>query len=109
MVWRLTLTMPATIEGYVVVEATTPEEAAELALVRGWMDVEWDDRTCSFDKYGVEVFDVECENPPVDAILRCPGRETGANLDALFEPETQTTTAEEQSQQRADEGGEPCK
>ena len=106
VVWRVTLTMQATIEGYVDVEgATTQEEAAQLALDKHWMNVEWHDETCSFDEHGVQVCDVECENPPADAILRCPGRKTGANLAALFDLGKQATAAEA----KANDGGAPCK
>lgn len=107
--WRVTLTMPASIDGYIDVVATTQEEAAQLALGMPWTDVEWDDDTLSFDKHGLDLFDVECEAPPVDAILVCPGRKTGASLNAFFETETQTKTAEEPSQPKANDGGEPCK
>jgi hypothetical protein len=108
VVWNVCLTMPASIYGYVDVEATTAEEATQLALDKHVADVKWDYETCGYDDDAVTVLDVECDNPPVDAIPVRPGRKTRANLDALFETETQTTKAEEQGQ-HAEEGGRSCK
>ena len=99
-VYQVHLVMPATYEGYVDIEAESEEEAARLALEDhfsevDWCDVERGDGCC-------EVFEVFCENPPADAILIRPGRRTGANLDALFEPEPQPTATEEQSQAKGE-------
>jgi hypothetical protein len=106
VVWRVTLWMPWT-EGHVDVEATTTEEAARLALSKFRKDVEWDDEDYNEDSHHyAEVLDVECENPPVDAILICRGRKTGANLDALFEPDEQPKAKHDKN---PDDGGEPCK
>jgi hypothetical protein len=110
VVWRVRLTTPACIYGYVDVEATTAEEAAQLALDKHLNNVSWDYETIDYDDCAAAVLDVECEDPPANAILRCPGRKTGAKLDFVFDPETQTRTAEEQKQPKAeDDGGDQCK
>ena len=110
VVWRVRLTMPACIYGYVDVEATTATEAAQLALDKHLGNVSWDYEDIDYDDYAAAVLDVECEDPPANAILMCPGRKTGANLDAFFEPDEQPTATKEQSRSKAeDDGGDLCK
>ena len=106
-VYQVHLVMPATYEGYVDIEAESEEEAAHLALENHSSEVDW----CDVERGDgcAEAFEVFCENPPANAIPVRPGRKTGANLDFLFEPETQTATAEDQSRVKASDGGEPCK
>jgi hypothetical protein len=107
VVWSVCLTMPAYIYGHVDVEAATAEEAAQLALDKHPGNVSWDYEDIDYDDYAAAVLDVECEDPPANAILMCPGRKTGSTLDG---DQDQATAAEEQSQPKAeDDGGESCK
>jgi hypothetical protein len=101
--WRVSFIVSAYMGGYVDVEATTQDEAAELATHKHFSDVEWD-YDYDVDYSTADLWDVECEHPPADAILIRPGYKTGANLDALFEPETAEAPG-----QKANEGGDPCK
>jgi len=85
--YRVHLTMPAIHDGYVEIEATSEEEAAQIALEDPWTNVDWD---CddSGNRHGIEVFEVECDDPPSDAILIEQGYYIGnANLGGLFEAE----------------------
>ena len=110
LVWSVCLTMPAYIYGHVDVEAPTAEEAAQLAIDKFAGDVKWDYGDIDYDDYAAAVLDVECEDPPANAILMCPGRKTGASLNAFFGTDDQPKAAEEQSQPKAeDDGGESCK
>ena len=110
VVWRVRLIMPACIYGYVDVEATTATEAAQLALDKHLGNVSWDYEDIDYDDYAAAVLDVECEDPPANASLMCPGRKTGASLNAFFGTDDQPKAAEEQSQPKAeDDGGESCK
>jgi hypothetical protein len=86
--YRVILVMPASYDGYVYVEADSEEEAIRLALNDRFADVEWDYSDCG-DKCGAEVLDVECEDPPVDAILIRRNCTSTASLDFLFESDDQ--------------------
>ena len=109
VVWSVCLTMPAYIYGHVDVEATTAEEAAELALDKHLGTVSWDYGDIDYDDCAAAVLDVECEDPPANAILRCPGRKTGGNLNAFFGTDAQPEAAEKQSQPKAEgDGGDQC-
>ena len=107
VVWQVCLMVPAYMNGYVDVEATTQEEAAELALDKYWNDIEWD-YDFEADYSGVQVCDVECENPPVGALLMNAGPSTGTNLDALFGRDDEPTAPEDPIQ-KANEGDRSCK
>ena len=110
VVWNVCLTMPACVYGHVEVTATTSEEAAQLALGKHLTDVEWDYDCYACDDGAASVVLVECKHPPADAALIRPGRKTGANLDAFFEPDDQPTAKREQSQSKAEaDGGDLCK
>ena len=108
VLWKVCLTMPAYIYGSVDVEATSAEEAAQLAVDKHVADVDWNYDDFHYDDTAVTVLDVECEHPLVDAVLRCPRRKTGANLDALFGPEAQPDMTEKEPQ-KANDRGEPCR
>lgn len=107
VVWRVHMMMPIYISGTVDIEATTHQEAAQLALQKDWTDMEWDFdgkiTNCGLDDTRIEVAHVECVAPPVDAVLICRGCNTGASLDALFEPDDPTTAPETQNQAKADD------
>jgi hypothetical protein len=106
--WRVRLTMPAWIYGHVDVQATTAEEAAQLALDKHLGNVNWDYEDIDYDDYAAAVIDVECEDPPANTLLMCPGRNAGANLDAFFGHEDPPTRAKD-SIQKANDGGDQCK
>ena len=107
VVWRVRLIMPACIYGYVDVEATTAEEAAQLALDKHPGNVSWGYEDIDYDDYAAAVLDVECEDPPANAMLIRPGRKTGATLDGFLEPDVQPKAAEEPIQ-KAKDGGRSC-
>lgn len=82
--YQVRLVMPALHEGFIEVEATSENEAARLAIGEHFSEILWD-----YDKgdwSGIEVSDVDCENPPESGILVEQGYYRGnASIDALFE------------------------
>ena len=85
--WQVHLSMPATYDGFIEIEADSAEDAARLALEQRWTDVDWD-YSDSGDKYSICVSDVDCEEPPEGAVLICPAWNSEASLSSLFEPVT---------------------
>jgi hypothetical protein len=71
-------------------------------------NVNWDYEDIDYDDYAAAVIDVECEDPPANTLLMCPGRKTGANLDAVFELDDMPTAAEAPTQNPNDRG-EKCR
>jgi hypothetical protein len=82
--WRVTLVMPATYFGTVEVDALSEGEAAEVALNSDWHEIDWDE-SASGDHHGIEVLEVEPENPPEGGVLMEPAL-SNASIDSLFEP-----------------------
>jgi hypothetical protein len=86
VIFRVHLTMPATYDGYVDIEAFSEQQAAEIAMNERLTHVEWE--YCEADKYAIEVFDVECDDPPANAMLIRRGYcKSDATLEGLFEPD----------------------
>jgi hypothetical protein len=90
--YQVYLTMPAYYDACVEIDATSEEEARQIALATGWMEAKWD--FDGGDRYNIEVCRVDCDDPPADAILVQQGYDTtGASIDALFHrTETSSTT-----------------
>jgi hypothetical protein len=82
-VYKVRLVMPALHDGFVDVEATSENEAAEFALGKHYAEIQWD--YDSGDKGSIEVLDVDCEVPPENEILVEQGYYRGnASIDVLF-------------------------
>jgi hypothetical protein len=81
--YRVHLIMPATHDGQVEIEAYTEEEAVRLALNMDWTEVDWECLDTG-DRHSIEVFDVECDEPPAGAVLASQSS-SAADIGALFE------------------------
>jgi hypothetical protein len=91
--YRVHLTIRAIHDAYVDIEATSDSQATELALGREVRNVDWTYDVG--DRDAIEACCVECEDPPKDSILIQQGYcKCGANLNAIFEPETPEKTGE---------------
>ena len=87
--YRVHLVMPAVHDGFVDVEATSENEAAQLALKKHHLEIEW--YYDEGDDHAIEVLDVECEEPPENGILIEQGHYSGnASISSLFEEEACT-------------------
>jgi hypothetical protein len=81
--YRVHLVIPALHDGFVDVEATSEDEAAQLAIDKHFSEIEWE--YDGGDKHAIEVFEVECDEPSRNGILVEQGYyQSNANIDSLF-------------------------
>lgn len=102
LTYRVHFSKPATSAGYVDIEATSENEAVELALADPWTDGHWefDHTDCDND---IEVCEVWCDDPPEDALLmETNGSE--ATLDGVLWPSPEAESTEERLNGSNDKG-----
>src|SRR5215469_12895008 len=85
-IYRVHLVMPAFHDGFVDVEATSEQEAADVALKMDYSEIDWEHD--GGDECAIEVVEVECEEPPENGILiEQEWYRSNANISSLFEEE----------------------
>ena len=77
--------MPALHVGFIDIEATSENEAGQLALEKHYSEIEWD--YDGGDRHAIEVLDVDCENPPDGILVEQGYSRSAASIDCLFEEE----------------------
>jgi len=100
------LTMRATHDAFVEVEAYSEQEAVQLALDKDWDDMNW-----HFDEGDVDSIQVEeigCEDPPAGAFF-IPARLSKADISAQFEESGEVKTCEEIPSSDSAKDGDQCK
>lgn len=90
--YQVHLTMPAYYDAWIDIEATSEQEATEIALASAWRDADWQcDRG---DAHSIEVYDVECKEPPDDGFLvELDHYSSNASIETLFEADLTSDSA----------------